>query len=50
MTKPKKSLQQILDDMRDLHDKEDDLLQEMEDGFGSLTSSDLDDIDFEDEE
>ena len=50
MTKPKKSLQQIIDDMRDLHDKEDDLLQEMEDGFGSLISNDLDDIDFEDEE
>jgi len=48
MTKPKKkSLQEIIDEMRDLHDQEDNLLQEMEDNMGSLTSYDFDDIDEE---
>lgn len=48
MSKPKKkSLQEIIDEMRDLHDQEDNLLQEMEDNMGSLTSYDFDDIDEE---
>jgi hypothetical protein len=43
----KKSLQEIIDEIRDLHDQEDNLLQEMEDNMGSLTSYDFDDIDEE---
>lgn len=42
MPKPKKkSLQEIIDEMRDLQAQEDDLIQEMENGLGSLTSDDL---------
>jgi hypothetical protein len=40
-------LQEIIDEIRDLHDQEDNLLQEMEDNMGSLTSYDFDDIDEE---
>jgi|TARA_B100000035_G_scaffold104061_1_gene88327 hypothetical protein len=50
MPKPKKkSIQEIIDEMKDLHDQEDDLIAEMEAGYGSLTSDDLDDIDFDDD-
>ena len=50
MPKPKKkSVQEIIDEMRDLHDQEDDLLREMEAGYGSLTSDALEDMDFDDE-
>ena len=35
--------------MKDLHEQEDDLIAEMEAGYGSLTSNDLDDIDFDDD-
>jgi len=45
--KKQKSVQEIIDEMRDLHDQEDNLLQEMEDNMGSLTSYDFDDIDEE---
>ena len=48
MPKPKKTLQELIDEMRDLQAHEDDLLDEMEANMGSLTSYDLDDI--EDEE
>ena len=42
MPKPKKkSLQEIIDEMRDLQAQEDDLIQEMENGIGSLISDDL---------
>lgn len=45
MPKPKKkSLQEIIDEMRDLQAQEDDLIQEMENGLGSLTSEDMDEI------
>ena len=50
MPKPKKkSLQEIIDEMRDLQAQEDDLIQEMENGIGSLISDDLNFIE-EDEE
>jgi hypothetical protein len=45
--KKQKSVQEIIDEMRDLHDQEDDLLREMEANMGSLTSYDLDDMDDE---
>ena len=45
MSKPKKTIQEIIDEMRDLHDQEDDLMREMEAGYGSLTTEDLNDID-----
>ena len=45
--KKQKSVQEIIDEMRDLHDQEDDLLREMEANMGSLTSQDLDDMDDE---
>jgi hypothetical protein len=42
MPKPKKkSLQEIIDEMRDLQAQEDDLIQEIENGLGSLISDDL---------
>jgi hypothetical protein len=50
MPKPKKkSLQEIIDEMRDLQAQEDDLIQEIENGIGSLISDDLNFIQ-EDEE
>ena len=50
MPKPKNlSIQEILDEMKDLLYQEDDLIAEMEAGYGSLTSDDLDDIDFDDD-
>jgi|TARA_R100000544_G_C2222339_1_gene58324 hypothetical protein len=45
--KKQKSVQEIIDEMRDLHEQEDDLLREMEANMGSLTSQDLDDMDDE---
>jgi|DEB0MinimDraft_3_1074331.scaffolds.fasta_scaffold215113_3 hypothetical protein len=47
MPKPKKTLQEIIDEMRDLQAHEDDLLDEMEANMGSLISDDLEDIDEE---
>ena len=47
MPKPKKTLQEIIDEMRDLQAHEDDLLDEMEANMGSLISDDLEDIDKE---
>ena len=41
----KKTVQEIIDEMRDLHDQEDDLMREMEAGYGSLTTEDFNDID-----
>ncbi len=35
--------------MKDLHDQEEDLLAEMEAGYGSLTSEDMEDLDFDDD-
>ena len=50
MPNPKtKSIQELIDEMKDLHDKEDDLIAELETGYASLTSDDLDDIDFDDD-
>ncbi len=50
MPKPKKqSVQEIIDEMKDLHDQEEDLLAEMEAGYGSLTSEDMEDLDFDDD-
>jgi len=45
--KKQKSVQEIIDEMRDLHEQEDDLLREMEANMGSLTSQDLHDMDDE---
>jgi len=45
--KKQKSVQEIIDEMRDLHEQEDDLLREIEANMGSLTSQDLDDMDDE---
>ena len=45
--KIQKSVQEIIDEMRDLHEQEDDLLREIEANMGSLTSQDLDDMDDE---
>ena len=45
MSKPEKTVQEIIDEMRDLHDQEDDLMREMEAGYGSLTTEDFNDID-----
>jgi hypothetical protein len=43
MPKPKKkSLQEIIDDMKDLHDHEEDLLQELESHIGTIDESDFD--------
>jgi hypothetical protein len=47
MPKPKKTLQEIIDEMRDLQAHEDDLLDEMEANMGSLISDDLENIDEE---
>ena len=47
MPKPKKTLQEIIDEMRDLQAHEDDLLDEMEANMGSLILDDLEDIDEE---
>lgn len=50
MPKPKKkSVQEIIDEMKDLHDQEDELLAEMEANYGSLISEDLEDLDLDDE-
>ena len=43
--KPKKTVQEIIDEMKDLHDQEDDLMRELEAGYGSLTTKDMDDLD-----
>lgn len=45
--KKQKSVQEIIDEMRDLHDQEEDLLREMEANMVSLTSYDFDDMDDE---
>lgn len=43
--KPKKTVQEIIDEMRDLHDQEDDLMRELEAGYGSLTTEDMNELD-----
>ena len=46
MPKPKKkSIQEIIDEMKDLHDQEDDLMRELEAGYGSLTTEDMNELD-----
>jgi len=42
--KPKKTVQQIIEEMKDLHDQEDDLMRELEAGYGYLTTQDFEDL------
>ena len=42
--KPKKTVQEIIEEMKDLHDQEDDLMRELEVGYGSLTTQDFEDL------
>jgi|TARA_X000001036_G_C20144097_1_gene588573 hypothetical protein len=42
--KPKKTVQEIIEEMKDLHDQEDDLMRELEAGYGSLTTQDFEDL------
>ena len=49
MTKPKKPLQKVIDEMNEL-ESDNDLLEEMESHMGSLTSQDFDKLNIEEQE